>query len=47
MTKRLEKERYSVAINLLVYEDGTIDEASYNMLKEGTMKLKRGKWAEK
>jgi len=47
MTKRLEKERYSVAINLLVYEDGTIGEASYNMLKEVAMKLKRGKWAEK
>ena len=45
MTKRLEKERYSVAINLLVYEDGTIGEESYNMLKQAAMKLKRGKWA--
>ncbi|MBC7888259.1 MAG: alpha-L-fucosidase [Ferruginibacter sp.] len=46
MTKRLEKERYSVAINLLMYEDGTIGEASYNMLKEAAIKLKRGKWAD-
>lgn len=47
MTRRLEKEKYSVAINLLVYEDGTIGEASYNMLKEAAMKLKRGNWAGK
>ena len=25
MTRRMEKERYSVAINLLMYEDGTIE----------------------
>lgn len=47
MTQRLEKEHYSVALNLLVYEDGTIGEESYKMLKEAAMKLKRGKWAVK
>ena len=47
MTKRLEKEHYSVALNLLVYEDGTIGEESYKMLKAAAMKLKRGKWAVK
>jgi hypothetical protein len=47
MTRRLEKERYSVALNLLVYEDGTIGEESYKMLKEAAQKLRRGKWAEK
>ncbi|MEO7766455.1 MAG: alpha-L-fucosidase, partial [Ferruginibacter sp.] len=45
MTQRLEKEHYSVALNFLVYEDGTIGEESYKMLKEAAMKLKRGKWA--
>ncbi|WP_183558572.1 alpha-L-fucosidase [Mucilaginibacter sp. SP1R1] len=47
MTRRLQKERYSVALNLLVYEDGSIDQESYNMLKEVAQKLKRGKWADK
>lgn len=47
MTQRLEKEHYSVALNLLVYEDGTIGEESYKMLKAAAMKLKRGKWAHK
>lgn len=45
MTRRMEKERYSVAINLLMYEDGTIGEESYKILKEAAQKLKRGKWA--
>ena len=45
MTKRMEKERYSVAVNLLMYEDGTIGEESYKILKEAAQKLKRGKWA--
>lgn len=44
MTKRLEKERYSVAINLLMYEDGSIGEESYKILMEAAKKLKRGKW---
>lgn len=47
MTKRLEKERYSIALNLLVYEDGSIGEESYKMLKDVAQKLKRGKWADK
>lgn len=47
MTQRLEKEHYSVALNLLVYEDGAIGEESYKMLKEAAMKLKWGKWAVK
>jgi len=47
MTQRLEKEHYSVALNLLVYDDGTIGEESYNMLKAAAMKLRRGKWAVK
>ena len=42
MTKRLEKERYSVAINILMYEDGTVGADTYNMLKEAALKLKRG-----
>lgn len=45
MTRRLEKEKYSVAINLLVYEDGTIGEESYRILKAAAQRLKRGKWS--
>jgi Alpha-L-fucosidase len=47
MTKRLEAEHYSVAFNLLVYENGEIGQASYEMLKEVAKKMKRGKWSEK
>jgi hypothetical protein len=44
MTQRLEKERYSVAINLLLYEDGSINQMSYEVLKNAAMQLNRGKW---
>lgn len=47
MTRRLERERYSVALNLLVYEDGTVGDEGYTMLKEVAIKLKRGRWANK
>lgn len=43
MTQRLQKERYSVAINLLVYEDGSIGPESYRMLKEAAEKIGREK----
>jgi hypothetical protein len=46
LTRKLEKERYSVAFNLLLYEDGSIGKESYEMLKEAAQKLKRGTWSE-
>jgi len=45
MTKKLEKEQYSVAIDLLMYEDGSISKTSYTMLKKAAIQLKRGYWA--
>ena len=45
MTRRLEKERYSVAINLLMYEDGSMNPENVAILKEAAKQLKRGKWA--
>ena len=47
MTKNLEKKKFSVAINLLMYEDGSVSENSYSILKEAARKLKRGKWSER
>jgi hypothetical protein len=44
MTRRLEKERYSVAINLLLYEEGSMNPANVRVLKEAARQLKRGKW---
>ena len=43
MTQRLEKERYSVAINLLIYEDGSMNPVNFGILREAARQLKRGK----
>jgi hypothetical protein len=45
MTRTLEKEKYSVAIDLQMYEDGSFSNDSYTLLKAAAQKLKRGKWA--
>jgi len=46
LTGRLEKHRCSVAINLSIYEDGTLSPASYRMLSDAAKRMKRGAWAE-
>ena len=41
-TSQLEKNRYSIAMNLTMYEDGTISPESYQMLREAAQRMKRG-----
>jgi len=45
LNQMLLEKKFSVAINLLMYEDGTFSEKSYSVLKEAAQRLKRGKWA--
>jgi hypothetical protein len=45
LTKRLEKERYSVAISLLIYEDGSMNPVNVGVLREAARQMKRGIWA--
>lgn len=42
--KSMESAHFSVAFNLLLYEDGTIAQDSYQVLREVAKELKRGSW---
>jgi alpha-L-fucosidase len=44
LTRRLEREKYSIAINLAMYEDGTISPDSYRLLVDAAKRLGRGPW---
>ena len=44
LTRKLEREKYSIAINLAMYEDGTISPDSYRLLVDAAKRLGRGPW---
>jgi hypothetical protein len=44
LTRRVEEQQFSVALNLLIYEDGTLGKESYEMLRAVAKELKRGYW---
>lgn len=44
LTHKLEQQHYTIAFNLLMYEDGSFGGQSFDLLKQAAMKLKRGKW---
>ncbi|MBS1669719.1 MAG: alpha-L-fucosidase [Bacteroidetes bacterium] len=47
LTHKLVQQHYTIAFNLLMYEDGSFGEQSFKLLKQAAMKLKRGEWKNK